>query len=71
MMAMARTTVKGVGKLAEALGLHRSTVSRYRNSGILKPATLSEYKGIIIFDLEKVYQCLNHRPVRPGRPALR
>lgn len=68
---MARTIVRGIGALANALGVHRATVSRYRKEGILRPATVSEYRGIVLFDLDKVYQCLNHKPVRPGRPALR
>ena len=69
-MGTRRNTVTGVAKLAEALGLHKNTVSKYRSQGILQPAILSEYRRVVIFDLDKVYECLNHKPVSSGRPSM-
>ena len=66
-----RTTITGNRNLARTLGVHWQTVHNWRKSGILKPATLSDYGRIIIYDLDKVYECLNHKKVQPGRPATR
>lgn len=67
---MERTTIRGNKALAEKLGVHFNTVQKWRSQGTLKPATLSEYGRVIIYDLDKVYECLNHRPVKQGRRAV-
>lgn len=66
---MERTTIRGNRALADKLGVHFNTVQKWRNQGTLKPATLCEYGRVIIYDLDKVYECLNHQPVKRGRRA--
>lgn len=66
---MERTTIRGSKALAERLGVSRWTVYQWHKEGILKSAILSEFRRIIIYDLEKVYECLNHRPAKAGRRA--
>lgn len=66
---MARTTIKGNKALAKALGVHPVTICKWRRRGLLAKATLVDFNRTILYDLEKVYECLNHRPVSPGRKA--
>lgn len=66
---MERTTIRGNRALAEKLGVHFTTVQKWRKNGVLSPATVSEFGKVIIYDLEKVYECLNHNPVKRGRRA--
>lgn len=66
---MERTIIRGNRKLADELGVHFNTVQKWRSSGILDPATVSEYGRVIIYDLEKVLECLHHKPVKAGRRA--
>lgn len=61
MRIMARETVTGVKALAERLGVHRCTVHRWMKQGVLKRAILSHFRKIVIFDIEMVYKCLNHK----------
>lgn len=68
-MTMERTTVKGSRELARKLGVHYMTVQGWRNKGILAPATLAEYGRTIIYDFDKVLECLHHKPVKAGRRA--
>ncbi len=64
---MEKITIRGNKALAAKLGVSPWTVCKWRKSGILKPATLSEFGRVIIYELDKVYECLNHRPVKQGR----
>lgn len=64
-----RETIIGNKALAKQIGVHFQTVGRWKKSGVLNSAILSEYGRIIIYDLDKVYQCLNYKPVAAGRPA--
>ena len=66
---MERTTVRGNRALADKLGVHFNTVQNWRKNGVLAPAILSEFGRIIIYDLDKVFECLNHTPVKRGRRA--
>ena len=66
---MERTTIRGNRSLAERLGVHFTTVQKWRRQGILAPATISEFGRVIIYDLDKVFECLNHTPVKRGRRA--
>ncbi len=66
---MERITIRGNRALAEKLGVHFTTVQKWRSLGILAPATLSEFGRVIIYDLEKVYECLNYHTVKRGRRA--
>lgn len=61
---MKRTTVTGNKALAEALNVSPWTVWNWKSSGILDRAILSEFRRTIIYDLEKVYECLNHKKKR-------
>lgn len=56
-----RETVTGNRNLAIALNVHRNTVNKWKRQGILNNAILSQIGRIIIYDIEKVYQCLNYK----------
>ncbi len=66
-----RETVRGVKGLAERLGVHKCTVQKWRNMGVLDKATIADYGRIIIFDFDKVCECLKHHSSKPGRPRTR
>ena len=66
---MERTTVRGNKALAEKLGVHSNTVVNWKRNGVLTKAILSEFGRVIIYDLDKVFECLNHTPVKRGRRA--
>lgn len=66
---MERVTVKGNRALADKLGVHYMTVQNWRKRGVLTPATIAEFGRVIIYDLEKVYECLHHTTVKRGRRA--
>ena len=63
------TTIKGNKALAEALGVHANTVLTWRRKGVLQNATLADYGRTIIYDLNKVYECLHHQQAKAGRRA--
>ena len=58
---MKRITIKGNKALAAELGVSRWTISMWKTSGVLDKAILSEFRRTIIYDLERVYECLNHK----------
>ena len=60
---MDRMIIRGNKALAYALSVHHNTVYNWKKSGVLDKAILSEYGRVIIYDLDKVFQCLNHAPV--------
>ncbi|MBD5183972.1 MAG: DUF3853 family protein [Bacteroidales bacterium] len=64
---MERTLIKGNKALAETLGVHFQTVQQWRSKGLLKDATMVERGRVIIYDLDKVFECLKYRPVSAGR----
>lgn len=64
---MIRDTVTGHKALAARLGVTSRTVQYWKSEGVLNNAILSEFRRTIIYDVEKVYECLNHRKVKPGR----
>lgn len=59
---MPRTTIRCNKALAEALGVHPNTVSRWRNEGRLDKAVIADTGRVIIYDLEAVYECLSTTP---------
>lgn len=61
---MRRETIKGNKNLAAAIGVSRGTIWIWKSSGILDKAIISEFRRTIIYDLEKVYECLNHKKKR-------
>jgi hypothetical protein len=61
--------IKGNKALAAEIGVSVRTVQEWRASGILKSATISDFRRTIIYDLDKVFECLNHKPVAAGRPS--
>ncbi len=61
--------IRGNKALAEKLGVNVMTVQKWRNDGILSSAVLADYGRVIIYDLDKVHNCLRHRPVKQGRRA--
>lgn len=58
---MKRETVTGNKALAGELGVSSKTVQNWKKAGVLRPAILSEFGRTIIYDLDKVYYCLNNR----------
>ena len=66
---MERTIIRGNKALAEKLGVSQVTVWHWRKSGVLLPAILSEFRRVILYDFEKVLECLNHQKAKPGRRA--
>lgn len=67
---MERTIIRGNKALAEKLGVSTVTVWNWKRNGVLMPAILSNFGRVIIYDLEKVFECLNHTPVKRGRRAV-
>lgn len=57
---MKRMTIKGNKALAAELCVSQWTIWNWKASGILDRAIISEFRRTIIYDLEKVYECLNH-----------
>lgn len=64
---MKRSTITGNKALAKELGVSRSTVQKWKRRGVLDSAILSHFGHIVIYDLDIVYECLNHKPVNVGR----
>ncbi|MDE6329568.1 MAG: helix-turn-helix domain-containing protein [Muribaculaceae bacterium] len=60
--------IKGNKALAAELGVSPGTVGKWKAQGVLKPAILAEYCRIILYDLDKVFGCLQHKPNNIGRP---
>ncbi|MBD5427517.1 MAG: DUF3853 family protein [Treponema sp.] len=58
-MSNNRILVRSSKELAKLLCVSRNTISRWRNLGILEDATVVDYGRTLIYDLEKVYECLN------------
>ena len=65
-MSNNRILVRSSKELAKLLCVSRNTISRWRNLGILEDATIVDYGRTLIYDLEKVYECLN----RAGRKGV-
>ena len=59
------TIIRGSKALAKVLGVHYNTVLRWRMEGMLTPATLADCGKTIIYDLEKVFECLKPYPIQP------
>lgn len=66
---MERTTITGNKALADKLGVSAWTISLWKNEGILDCAILSNFRRTIIYDLDKVYECLHHKHAKSGRRA--
>lgn len=64
---MERTLIKGNKKLAETLGVHFKTVQEWRKKGVIAAGTVADYGRTIIYDLDKVLECLHNRPAHAGR----
>lgn len=62
-----KNTIKGHNNLAAELGVSPRTVQRWNASGILAPAVLSRYGRVVIYDLDKVFECLNHQTMHQHR----
>ena len=60
--------VKGNKTLALKLGVHPQTVQKWRRAGILAPAVLAEHGRVIIYDLQKVFECLDHKQLKFKKP---
>lgn len=58
---MELTKIKGNKALAAELGVSPWTIWSWKAAGILDRAIISEFRRTIIYDLEKVYECLNHK----------
>lgn len=66
---MERTIIKGNKALAEVLNVHLCSIQRWKKEGILAPSIICDFRRTIIYDLEKVFECLNHKKAKPGRRA--
>lgn len=66
---MDRTTIRGSKALAAKLGVSQETIRKWRRDGVLAQATLSDFGRVIIYDLGKVYECLNYPRPKQGRRA--
>lgn len=55
------TIIKGNKALAQRLGVSRRSVQQWRKEGILHPAIVSDFRRTIIYDLDKVLECLRSR----------
>ncbi|MBD5585344.1 MAG: helix-turn-helix domain-containing protein [Clostridia bacterium] len=66
---MDRIIIRGNKALAEKLGVTEKTIGNWRRAGVLAQATLSDFGRVIIYDLDKVFECLNYKKVKPGRRA--
>lgn len=51
--------------MAEKLSVSTRTVQKWRKARVLDEAIISHIGRIIIYDLEKVYRCLNYRQQAP------
>lgn len=61
---MRRETIKGNKALAMAIGVSPQTICAWKAEGVLNNAIISNFRRTIIYDLEKVYECLNHKKKR-------
>ena len=64
---MEREIVRGSKELSKILGVTDKTIFNWKKAGILADAVLSDFNRVIIYDLKKVFECLNHKAVKPGR----
>lgn len=55
------TPIRGNKELAKRLQVSERTIGSWRQRGILDAATLSYYGRVIVYDLDKVYECLNYK----------
>lgn len=62
---MNRNIIKGAKALAEFLGVHPNTISRWRREGRLDAATIVDTGRTIIFDLDLLPSC-----IKPQIPAI-
>lgn len=65
------TRIKGNKALAEEIGISLKTLYNWKREGILEPAVVFHYRRTIVYNLEKVFECLKHRPVSRGRKCSR
>lgn len=61
---MSRETITGNKALALEIGVSSRTIGMWKAEGILDKAIISNFRRTIIYDLEKVYECLNHKRKR-------
>lgn len=58
-----RNLVRGNTALAAALGVTERTVRRWRQEGLLAAATVVDIRRTIVYDLDKVAECLRNREI--------
>lgn len=66
---MERTLVNGNKALAEKLSVSTKTIYNWKKSGILESSIVANFGRTIIYDLDKVFDCLQYHTVKPGRRA--
>lgn len=59
--------IKGNKSLAQAIGVSARTIQSWRLDGILDEATVSDFRRTIIYDLNKVFECLRNNSLKQGR----
>lgn len=52
--------VKGNKELAHCLQVSERTISSWKSEGLLNNAIVGQLRRTILYDLDKVYQCMNH-----------
>lgn len=61
--------VVGHKNLAKIVQRHPKTIEEWVKRGVLDSAILSHYGRTYIYDINKVFEALNHRQVKRGRRA--
>ena len=66
---MERTLINGNKALADKLNVTPKTIYNWKKCGVLAESIVANYGRTIIYDLDKVLECLHHKPAKAGRRA--
>lgn len=56
-----RKLIRGNKALGATLGVNERTVRRWRTEGLLAEATVVDLRRMIVYDLDKVFECLQNQ----------
>lgn len=68
--SMKEYLIRGNKALAAQIGVSQRTISQWRSEGILSDATVADFRRTIIYDIRKVFECLQNKKVKPGRKQI-